>query len=126
LEIIDVLLNKGNPLNLSLISRINISAAWAHMRQQVGVRGGEDRSVFIHQAFLGTMEHLGEGKENNVDNFFHTTGKTNQNGRPDYASFAVHRNPRKDASALLGLMFLHRFNDKMEPFPDFLDVKDYV
>jgi hypothetical protein len=82
LEIIDVLLDEGNPLNLSLISRINIAAAWAHMRQ-VGVRGGEDRSLFIHQAFLGTMEHLGEGKENNVDNFFHTTGKTNQNGRPD-------------------------------------------
>jgi hypothetical protein len=36
LEIIDVLLDEGNPLNLSLISRINIAAAWAHMRQ-VGV-----------------------------------------------------------------------------------------
>jgi hypothetical protein len=43
-----------------------------------------------------------------------------------YKAFATHMNPRLDAAAHLGLSLLLYFNVLREPFPNFLDPKDYA
>jgi hypothetical protein len=99
---------------------------YTHCRQ-VGVhRGKEDRNLFFYHTFLGMMEHLREGRTNNVDNFMHLTGKTNITGRLDYKSFAAHMNPMLDSGSHMGGMVLERFTMMKEGFPNFFYPKDYT
>ena len=78
----------------------------------------------MHHGFISEMQYLGDGET--VDNFIHNFGKTNRVGRLETKTFCNHRNPRMDTSAHLGMNALLRFCVLCEPFPDFLDGKDYT
>jgi hypothetical protein len=93
----------ANNTNLTRLARCNLALMYTHCRQ-VGARSKEDRNLYFHHAFLGTIEHLGEGRTKNVDNFMHLTGKTIRTGRLDYKSFAAHMNPRLDSGGHMGGM----------------------
>jgi hypothetical protein len=123
LELVDFVYDASNS-NLTRLAQCNLVSMYTHCRQ-VGVRGKEDRNLYFYHAFIGTMERLGEGRTNNVDNFMHLTGKTNRTGRLDYKSFAAHMNPRLDSGGHMGDMVLERFTMMKEGFPIFLDPKDY-
>jgi hypothetical protein len=70
------------------------------------------------------MEFFGDG--NDVEHSIHNQGKTNQVGRREYKAFATHKNPRMDTSAHLGINLLLHFVCHGEPFPDFLEPKEYA
>jgi hypothetical protein len=71
------------------------------------------------------MQFLGNGQDD-VDHLVHNHGKTNRVGRVTYKAFATHCNPRIDSSAHLGLGALLCYSCLGEPFPNFLEPKDYA
>jgi hypothetical protein len=80
--------------------------------------------MLFNHAFVRKMAFLDDGED--VDNFIHNQGKTNHVGRREYKAFATHKNPWMDTSAHLGMNFLVRYIVFQEPFPGFLDPKDYA
>jgi hypothetical protein len=123
LALIDFCYTPTKKPSFKLLTRSNVASGFAHAGQ-AGTRGSDARSLNFHHGFTKEMEYLGNGAE--VDHFVHNQGKTNRTGRIEYKAFATHRNPRLDASAHLGLSLLLRFNVLHEPFPDFLNPKDYA
>ena len=123
LELIDTCYDRTKLPTFHLLPRINVASSFSHAAQ-AGTRGSDARSLNFNHGFTKLMEFVGAGVE--VDHFVHNQGKTNRTGRAEYKAFASHMNPRLDAAAHLGLSLLLRFNVLLEPFPDFLNPKDYA
>lgn len=123
LLMVDICYNPAVVSTLSFLPKSNVVCGYTHSAQ-VGTRGSDSRGMKFHHSFTRKMAFLGDGED--VDNFIHNEGKTNHVGRRDYKAFACHKNPRMDTSAHLGINLLLRFIVYHEPFPDFLDYKDYT
>jgi hypothetical protein len=80
--------------------------------------------MMFHYDFICKMEFIGDGDD--VDHFIHNQGKTNSVARREYKAFAIHKNPRMDTSAHLVIILLLWFICHGEPFPDFLEPKEYA
>jgi hypothetical protein len=94
------------------------------LSSQVSSWGSDSRGMMIYHGFMKTMRFLDNGKD--VGHFVHNHGKTNHVGRITYKAFATHRNPQMDSSAHLGMSTLLQPSCYGEPFPNFLNPKDYT
>jgi hypothetical protein len=123
LRLVDSCYNSFVMTNLSATAKSNVVTGYT-LSSQIGSRGSDSRGIMISHGFVKVMRFLGEGED--VDHFVHNHGKTNRVGRVTYKAFATHRNPRLDSSAHLGMSTLLRFACYGEPFPNFLNPKDYT
>jgi hypothetical protein len=94
------------------------------LSSQVSCHGLDSRGMMISHGFVKKMRFLGDGKD--MDHLVYNHGKTNRVARLTYKAFATHCNPWMDSSARLGLSALLHYSCLGEPFPYFLNLKDYA
>jgi hypothetical protein len=123
LRLVDCCYNSHVMTNLSAMAKSNAVTGYT-LSSQIGSCGSDSCEIMISHGFVKVMRFLGEGED--VDHFVHNHGKTNPVGRVTYKAFATHQNPRMDSSARLGMSTLLRFSCSGEPFPNFLNPKDYT
>jgi hypothetical protein len=123
LRLVDCCYDSHVMTNLSAMTKANAVTGYT-LSSQIGSRGSDSCGIMISHGFVKAMRFLGEGED--VDHFVHNHGKTNRVGHVTYNALATHQNPLMDSLAHLGMSTLLRFSCSGEPFPNFLNPKDYT